>query len=115
MMVLTLQAVINCDHQAGIVGNDASQSWVTIEGVPVLVAVDPENRPITSCPNLNPLTGQAPCKQTLKVQQGYSQLGTIDGRRICLDTVTGLTDGSPPGLFKYTVRTPGQNFVGSTA
>jgi hypothetical protein len=35
----------------------------------------------------------------------------IDGRRVCLDTVTGLTDGTPPGTIKYEVRSPGQDLV----
>jgi hypothetical protein len=52
-----------------------------------------------------------PCLTTLKVQQGYSGLIDIQGRRVCLDTVTGLTDGTPPGTFKYSVRRPGQDLV----
>jgi hypothetical protein len=39
----------------------------------------------------------------------------IAGRRVCLETVTGLTDGTPPGTVKYLVRDPGQGFVQDAA
>jgi hypothetical protein len=35
----------------------------------------------------------------------------IDGCAVCLDTVTGLTDGTPPGIVTYKVRSPGQTLV----
>ena len=111
MLAITEEAVIVCDHQPGTVQNEPSQQWVTVEGVPVLVATDPEGREIESCPNTNPLTGLVKCSTTLKVQVGYSLLARIDGHDVCLDSLVGLTDGSPPGLFHYTVRTPGQDIV----
>ena len=52
-----------------------------------------------------------PCRTTLAVKQGYSSWLKVDGRRICLDTVTGLTDGIPPATFNYTVGLPGQTLV----
>jgi len=52
-----------------------------------------------------------PCLTTLAVRDGYSNLVRIDQHRVCLDTVTGLTDGTPPGIVVYTVRDPGQPFV----
>ncbi len=45
------------------------------------------------------------------MQQGYSEWLRIGGKRVCLDTVTGLTDGTPPGTVKYEVRDPGQRLV----
>ena len=72
----------------------------------VLVEPDPEGKSISGCPNLG-LTIK-PCTSTLKVQVGYSTDLKVDGRAICLDTVTGLTDGTPPGTVKYHVRSPGQ-------
>jgi len=47
----------------------------------------------------------------LKVQAGYSDWIRVDGKRICLDTITGLTDGTPPGTVKYKVNEPGQPFI----
>jgi hypothetical protein len=109
MRWLTEDAVLVCAHETGIVGIAATQDLVTIDGRRVLVATDPEGRPIAGCPNVGPTI--KPCTATLKVQQGYSSLIRVDGRPVCLDTVTGLTDGTPPGTVKYKVRRSGQQLV----
>lgn len=109
MRLLTLAAVLHCDHQSGLVGLAAQQHFVRISGIPVLVATDPEQRPIAGCPNVGPTI--KPCTSTLPVQQGYSGLLRIGGRAVCLDTVVGLTDGTPPGTVNYRVRHAGQDFV----
>jgi hypothetical protein len=107
--LLTLRAVLHCDHQSGLVGLAARQHFVRIAGSPILVDNDPENRPIAGCPNVGPAI--KPCTSTLAVQRGYSGLLRIEGHRVCLDTVTGLTDGTPPGTVNYKVRYAGQDFV----
>lgn len=99
-----------CDH-GGHVVNRPSQDLVRIDKRRVLVANDPEGRSINTCPNLNPPAGMRPCKTTLRVLQGYSTLLKIDGRRVCLETVRGLTDGTPPGVVNYKVLSPGQHLV----
>ncbi|PKM44803.1 MAG: hypothetical protein CVV05_09635 [Gammaproteobacteria bacterium HGW-Gammaproteobacteria-1] len=109
MYWLTEDAVMVCAHETGIVGITATQSLVTIGKRRVLVAADPESRPIVGCPNVGPTI--KPCTSTLPVQQGYSSLIRIEGRKVCLDEVTGLTDGTPPGTVKYHVRSAGQNLV----
>lgn len=109
MYWLTEDAVLVCAHELGIVGIRATQDLVTIEGRRVLVAVDPESRPIVGCPNVGPTI--KPCTTTLPVKQGYSNLIRIDGRKLCLDPVTGLTDGTPPGTVEYHVRSAGQALV----
>ncbi len=109
MQLLTQDAVLVCAHEVGMVGIIATQPFVTIENRKVLVDSDPESRPIVGCPNVGPTI--KPCLTTLKVEVGYSDLLRIDGKRVCLDTVTGKTDGTPPGMVKYKVRSPGQNFV----
>lgn len=110
MHFLTENAVLVCNHTLGTVGIEPSQTLVTIRNARVLVETDPEKRPISGCPNVAP--GIKACGLTLKVRKGYSDLLRIEGRRICLDTVTGLTDGTPPGAVTYTVRNPGQDIVG---
>jgi hypothetical protein len=109
---LTLDAKLVCKHELGVVGLVATQSLVTVAGRPFLVEQDPVSRPISGCP----MYGVAikPCTCTLPVEAGYSGLVRIQGRRLCLDTVTGLTDGTPPGTVKYLVRAPGQILVGET-
>lgn len=109
MRLLTVDALVVCAHELGRVGLVNSQPWVTVERRPLLVRADPEGRPIRGCPNIGPTI--KPCTTTLKVQQGYSTLVTIDGRPVCLDTLTGLTDGTPPGIVKYKVNAPGQTLV----
>ena len=109
MKWLTQDAVIICKHELGIVRLTTSQDVVTIEGRTVLVENNPETRLIVGCPNIGATI--KPCTFTLKVEEGYSDFLRINGQRICLDTVTGLTDGTPPGVVKYSVRSPGQELV----
>ena len=110
MKLLTLDAGVFCQHQ-GRVKLDASQRFVTIRGRPVLVATDPEGRTIVGCPMMPPAAKT--CATTMQVATGYSSFVRIGGRRVCLDTVTGMTDGVPPVL--YTVQAPGQSLVSEGA
>lgn len=114
MKVLTEKADLVCDHELGHVQVAVRQSLLRIGGDRVLVEDDPEKRPIKGCPNTNPLVGILPCRTTLPVEAGYSGLVRVDGRRVCLDAVTGRTDGVPP-RFRYHVRQPGQRLVEATA
>ncbi len=107
MRWLTEDAVLVCDH-GGKVDIAATQGFVRIEGRRALIEPNPEGRGISGCPNANPTIGIRPCLHTLKVQQGYSEFVRIAKHRVCLDTIEGLTDGSPPGVVSYKVRSPGQ-------
>lgn len=109
MNFLTEDAVIVCRHELGRVSLEPANHWVTINARRILVDDDPEGRPIAGCPNLGVTI--KPCNQTLVVRSGYSGFIRIAGRRVCLDTVTGLTDGTPPGTVEYYVRSPGQSLV----
>jgi hypothetical protein len=110
MKWLTEDAVILCQHELGVVKLiPVQQDLVKIGQRKVLVEHDPELKPIAGCPNIGATI--KPCTLTQKVDVGYSDFLRIDGRRICLDTVTGLTDGTPPGLITYTVHAPGQALV----
>ena len=106
---LTEDALVVCTHELGIVKIAAGQTLVTIGRRKVLVERDPEGRSIAGCPNVGP--GIKACLATLVVKEGYSDLLRVEGRRMCLDTVTGFTDGTPPGVIKYKVNRPGQNLV----
>jgi hypothetical protein len=109
MKLLTEDALIVCTHELGIVDIAATQTLVTIGRRRVLVEIDPEGRSIHGCPNVGP--GIKACLTTLVVKEGYSDLLRIGGKRVCLDTVTGFTDGTPPGSVKYKVNKPGQDLV----
>jgi hypothetical protein len=108
-LLITTDARLVCKHEMGTVSNRNSQGFVTIGGKPVLVDDDPEGRSISGCPNVGATI--KPCTSTLKVTRGYSELVRIDGHRVCLDEVAGLTDGTPPGTVEYIVRYAGQDFV----
>lgn len=108
MKVLTEDAVLMCEH-GGRISNQPTQDFVTIEQRQVLVENNPEGRTILSCPNVGPTI--KPCQLTLKVSTGYSAFIRVDGHPLCLGTITGLTDGTPPGVVKYNVRSPGQELV----
>ena len=109
MRLLTEDAKLACAHLLGKVSLAPSQQWVTVEGRALLVEDDPEHRSISGCPNYG--VSIKPCKQTLAVKEGYSTFLRVDGHRICLDTVQGLTDGTPPGTVLYQMRAPGQDLV----
>jgi len=104
--------VQRCGHD-GLVGNAASQRWVRVMRTPVLVQNDPEGRGIAMCPNYG--VNILPCTQTLAVHTGYSTFVRIGGQPVCLESVTGYTNGTPPGAVMYTVRQPGQTLVGVSA
>jgi hypothetical protein len=108
MLLLTEDADLKCLHH-GNVSVAPTQSLVTIERRRVLVEPNPEGRNISLCPNMGALI--KPCNHTLKVQSGYSPLLVIEGHRVCLDSIRGLTDGTPPGIVEYRVFDPGQPFV----
>jgi hypothetical protein len=113
MKLLTEDAVLLCNHKLGKVANVPSQAWVTVESRRVLVRPDPEHRSIKGCPELPPVS--KPCTSTLNVRAGYSEYVRVDGQEVCLDDLTGLTDGNPPGVANYAVAQPGQPFVAGDA
>jgi hypothetical protein len=108
MDLLTEDARVVCNHGA-LVTIIYTQTLVTIGGRKVLVESDPQGRSISRCPNQG--VGIKPCMITLVVKKGYSDLLCIEGKRVCLDTVTGLTDGTPPGTVQYKVNKSGQDLV----
>jgi hypothetical protein len=109
MKLLTEDAVLRCDHHAGVVKVHVTQDFVTVNGRRVLVEPNPEACRIDGCTNLG--LGIKPCQLTFKVREGYSDFLRIGKTPICLDTVQGLTDGTPPGVVHYTVDDPGQQWV----
>ena len=110
---LTQLAVLVCQHELGIVGIVPTQEFVRIQGQLVLVRPNPEQRPIVGCPNVGATI--KPCTSTLVARAGYSDFIRIDGKPVALDTVVGLTDGTPPGVVEYKVRHAGQDLVETDA
>lgn len=114
MRWLTRDAALICDH-GGRIKVEFTQTLVRVEKRAVLVAPDPQGREINMCPNVNPVIGLRPCVTTLAVKTGYSSFIRINGHAVCLESVTGLTDGSPPGVAAYKVVDPAQSLVRANA
>ena len=112
MFLLTEDALLVCKHELGKVDIKPTQKFVTINQRLILVENNPEARKIAGCPLTFPFK---PCLTTLKVRKGYSEFIRIADKAVCLDSVIGLTDGTPPGTVDYIVRKPGQEFVGGSA
>jgi len=109
VLLLNEDAVVLCKHRAPVAIH-VDQTLVTIAGKPVLVDPYPVGRGISRCPNTL-LIGVKPCQRVLAVKDGYSNLLFIKGQRVCLDTLKGPTDGTPPGGAEYLVKSAGQEFV----
>lgn len=109
MLLLTEDALLVCQHELGKVGIEPTQDLVRIEDRLVLVEPNPESRPISGCPNIGATI--KPCLNTLKVRTGYSEWIRIEGQPVCLDSVVGFTDGTPPGVVEYKVNFAGQELV----
>jgi len=110
MKWVTETADIKCGHHGkAVVGS--SQNLVRVDGKKILVSRDPVGKAIVLCPNYNVVAGMKPCTSTLVVTQGYSDFISINGNPVCLDILTGLTDGTPPGAVYYSVHNPGQSLL----
>lgn len=111
-VLLTEDARLVCGHPPGhVTDNRPSQRFARIQGKRILVRNDPEFRDIVLCPNVNVSVGLKPCQKTLIARTGYSDFVRIGGDPVCLDSLVGFTDGSPPGTVEYHVKSPGQRFV----
>jgi hypothetical protein len=109
MKVITEDAVLVCGHLLGKVKISITQEYVTVGGRKIMIEPDPVGKSISSCPNIG--VGIKPCTSTLRVVKGYCDFIKIGGKRICMDTLEGVTDGTPPGMVKYLVKKAGQEFM----
>jgi hypothetical protein len=109
---LTQDALVVCAHELGKVSLPTSQTMVRIGGRLALVEPDPEGRSIGGCPNIG--VSIRPCLNTLRVAKGYSEFVRIEAKPVVLDSLGGLTDGTPAGGVRYVCRAPGQRMVGAS-
>jgi len=110
MRWVTEDALMICDH-GGRLTPIAGQALVRVNGRRVLAQPDPVGALIAGCPNANALAGQKPCITALPALDGYSRFVRIEGRSVALDTLSGLTDGTPPAAVRYRVVEPGQSLL----
>jgi hypothetical protein len=102
--IVTSNATIMCPH-GGRVVLTPRQSQVLVEGGAALCEGDLIGAPIIGC--AQPASpGSKPCTAVVSTLPGSSSPRiTAGGRPVYLDTLTGMTDGVPPGMI--TVVDPG--------
>ncbi|MCY1125542.1 hypothetical protein OU426_01635 [Frigidibacter sp. RF13] len=107
---LTEKSFLQCAH-SGTVGLDASQDFVTVDGVLALVKPDLLDRPIAACPHATPST--PPCTKTVAVDESpaYSAFVTIGGKALCKDTATGRTNWSQLNIVPFGVTSARQELL----
>jgi len=109
MLVLCTRAKLKCSHVGGRADASAhQQSWVRIQGAPILVEQDTASRSISGCPLVSPTK---PCGSTMTATSGHSSFVRIGGARLQLEPTLGISDSVPPGV--YSVADCGQTFVES--
>ncbi len=95
-LVVTTNARIMCAH-GGQVTLAPRQTTVTIQGGAVLRETDLMGAPIVGCAQ-PPSVASKPCTLVVAVMPGGSSpLVSVAGMPAHLDTLTGMTDGVPPG------------------
>jgi hypothetical protein len=106
MWWLCESSVLTCIHMGRIV-SQAAERWISVSGAPVLVETDVLGRPVVACPNVS--TNTKPCTSTMPPLAGPSLFVRVGGRRVLTSSLTGLTDGVPPGTYR--VLQPVQSLV----
>jgi hypothetical protein len=95
-LVITTNARIICAH-GGQVTLLPRQGTVTIQGAPVLRETDLIGAPIVGCAQ-PPSVSSKPCTTVVSVLPGGSAFGvSAVGMPVHLDSLSGVTDGVPPG------------------
>ena len=107
-LVLTSGATLLCPHGGRVVIRP-SQQRVTVDGQPVVCRPSLEGAPIAGC--LQPPTPSTkPCTLLVATNPGStSEVVSVDGMAAYLSTLTGMTDGVPPGIVS--VADAGQRTV----
>jgi hypothetical protein len=106
--IVTSNAVIMCVH-GGQVTIIPKQTQVTIQGGAVLCEPDLVGSPIVGCA-LPPTPSSKPCLMVVSTLPGSTSLKVmVGGRPAYVATLSGLTDGVPPGAI--VVSSPGQTTV----
>jgi hypothetical protein len=106
--IVTTGATILCAH-GGQVMLTPRQTQVTIAGNPVLREGDLSGAPIVGCLQV-PSLATKPCTTVISTLPGSASTRvTAVGAPVLLATLSGITDGVPPGTIM--VVSPGQTTV----
>jgi hypothetical protein len=106
--VVNSSAVILCAH-GGQVTLIPKQTQVLAGGSPILCEPDLMGAPIVGCAQ-PPSISTKPCTTVVSTMPGSTSMKVmVGGRPAYLSTLTGITDGVPPGTIM--VSSPGQMTV----
>ena len=106
--IVTSNASIMCIH-GGQVTLIPKQTQVTIQGGAILCEGDLVGAPIVGCAQ-PPSPGTKPCTMVVSTLPGSTSLKVmVSGRPAYVATLSGVTDGVPPGTI--IVSYPGQAIV----
>jgi hypothetical protein len=106
--IVTSNAIIMCAH-GGQVTLIPKQTQVMIQGGAVMCATDLIGAPIVGCAQ-PPSPSTVPCTAVVSMLPGSTSLTvTVSGQPALVATLSGLTDGVPPGAL--IVSYPGQTIV----
>ena len=95
-LFMTSGGSIMCTH-GGRVQVMPSQQQVTAGGSPVLCEPDLEGKPILGCAQ-PPTPTTKPCTTLIKTLPGSTSMRIrVGGKAVYLQTLSGITDGVPPG------------------
>jgi hypothetical protein len=96
--VLTTDSTIDCGHE-GTVGT-SSAAKLRVDGARVLVETGIAGKTISNCTQ----TGgpPTPCSAVVAITSGRATKLTAGGQPVMLDTLTGTTNGGPPGALSAT-------------
>jgi hypothetical protein len=98
MKYITTKDVLKCCH-GGTVKVAQGMTRVYLDGGEVLAREALVGAPIVGCPN-GPAPGLVPCTAVVSVLLGASLGARANGLTPLLENATGLTNGSPPGLWR---------------
>ncbi|MBU2670217.1 hypothetical protein KOI35_42625 [Actinoplanes bogorensis] len=105
--VLNADAKIGCGH-GGSVRISAGQDKLVAGGAAVLIDGDLDGATVSGC-GTTQSSSTSQCKSVSSVIGGTAAKLTAGGSKVLLETVSGLTDGVPPGTL--VVQSAGQTIL----
>jgi hypothetical protein len=93
--VLTTGSTVMCKHGGKVA--TGSTAKLTVNGLPVLLAAGVSGRTVTTCPITDdPNTSTTKCRTVAAIIKGPAVKLKVGGQPVILDTLTGMTNGTPP-------------------